>query len=100
MPKVPTPKVPFCPVPVMATAVVLSRCSVPDRVRSIADSGAAGGTHGTGRRARFSMLCGRGQTAYVLAPVAAPGTAHRGVWKTLTGHQPLSLHIGQDGHGD
>jgi hypothetical protein len=37
----------------MAVAVVLARCSAPQRVRSIADLGAVGGTHNTGCRARF-----------------------------------------------
>jgi hypothetical protein len=40
---------------------VLARCSAPERVRSIADSGAVGCTHSTGCRARFSMLCSRGR---------------------------------------
>src|ERR1035437_6491811 len=43
----------------MAVAVVLARCSAPERARSIADSGAIGGTHSTGCRARFSMFSGR-----------------------------------------
>ena len=50
---------PFCAAVRMAVAVVLARCSAPERVRSIADSGAVGGTHGTGCRARFSMFSGR-----------------------------------------
>jgi hypothetical protein len=45
----------------MATAVVLARRSVPERVRLIADSGAVGGTQGTGCRQRFCMLCSRGR---------------------------------------
>ncbi len=40
-------------------AVVLERRSAPERVRSIADSGAVGRTHSTGCRARFSMCFGR-----------------------------------------
>src|ERR1035437_2899796 len=39
--------------------VVLARCSAPERVRLIADSTAVGGTHRTGCRERFSMLCTR-----------------------------------------
>ena len=45
-----TPEVPFCAAVMMAVAVVLARCSAPVRVRSIADSGAVGGTHSTGCR--------------------------------------------------
>jgi len=52
--------VPFCASARMATAVVLARRSVPERVRLIADSGAVGGTHSTGCRARFCVLCSRG----------------------------------------
>ena len=42
-------------------AVVLARCSAPERVSLIAGSGAVGGTHGTGCRERSSMLCSRGR---------------------------------------
>ena len=45
----------------MATAVDLARCSAPERVRSIADSSAAGGIHGTGSRVRLCILCSRGR---------------------------------------
>jgi hypothetical protein len=37
----------------------LARCSAPGRVRSIADSDSVGGTHSTGCRVRFCMLCSR-----------------------------------------
>jgi hypothetical protein len=62
----------------MATAVLLERCSAPERVRSITDSGAVGSTHGTGSRARFSNALQSRQVASVLAPVAAHGTARLG----------------------
>jgi hypothetical protein len=42
-------------------AVVLARCSAPEWVRLIADSGAVGGTHSTGYQERFSILCSRGR---------------------------------------
>jgi hypothetical protein len=45
--------VPFCAVGWMAMPVVLARRSVVGRRREIADSGAFGGTHSTGCRARF-----------------------------------------------
>jgi len=51
--------VPFCAAVRMAVAVVLARCSAPGRVRSIADSGAVGGTHSTGCRMWFDGLQSR-----------------------------------------
>ena len=59
-------------------AVVLARCSAPERVRSIADSGAVGGTHSTGCGAPFSMFSGRGRWPPCLLLLHAPGTAPRG----------------------
>jgi hypothetical protein len=53
--------VPFCAAAMRATLVVLARRSAFKRVWSIADSGAVGGTHSTGYRERFSMLCSRGR---------------------------------------
>ena len=55
------PDVPFCTALRRPAAVVLARCSAPERVRLIADSGAVGGTHSTGCRERFYMLCSRGR---------------------------------------
>jgi hypothetical protein len=54
-----TPDVPFCAALRRPAAVVLARCSAPERVRLIPDSGAVGGTHSTGCQARFSMRCSR-----------------------------------------
>jgi len=42
-----TPEVPFCAALRRPVVVVLARCSAPERVRLIADSGAVGGTHST-----------------------------------------------------
>ena len=53
-------------------AVVLARCSAPERVRLIADSSTAGSTHSTGCRERFSMLCSRGRRPPCLLELHAP----------------------------
>jgi hypothetical protein len=74
--------VPFGAAVWRATVAVLSRCSVLGRVRSVSGSGAAGAAHSTDCRERFCCSLQSGQAASVLAPVAAPGTAHVGVWKT------------------
>jgi hypothetical protein len=50
-----TTDVPFCAAARVAT-VVLVRRSAPERVWSIADSGAAGGTHSIGCRVRLCTL--------------------------------------------
>ena len=55
-------------------AIVLARCSAPERVRLIADSGAVGGTHSTGCRERFSMLCSRGRRPPCSLRLLRPGT--------------------------
>jgi len=73
--------VPFCAAGKVAMTVVLARYSAHEGVRSIADSSAAGGIHGTGSRVRFRMLFGRRWRPPALAPVAAPLPAHVGVWK-------------------
>src|ERR1035437_10576430 len=41
LPDASTPEVPFCALPVMATIVVLARCSAPDRVQSAATAALA-----------------------------------------------------------
>jgi hypothetical protein len=48
LPTASAPEVPFCTGPVLVTAVVLARYSVPEWVRSIDDSGAVGGADSTG----------------------------------------------------
>jgi hypothetical protein len=53
----------------------LTRCSAPERMRSIADSRAVGGTHNTGCRARFSMFSSRGRRPPCLLLLHALGTA-------------------------
>jgi hypothetical protein len=75
LPPASAPDVPFCAVATRATVVVLARCSAPNRVRSIADSGAVGATCSTICQVRFSMPCSRDRRPPVLALVAAPGTA-------------------------
>jgi len=72
----------------MAMPVVLARRSVVGRRHEIADSGAFGGTHSTGCRARFWVRCGPAQAASVLGPVAAPATAQLG--HPLCRHAPGS----------
>jgi hypothetical protein len=64
--------VPFCAAAMVVAAVVLARCSAPERVRLIADSGAVGGTHSTGYRERFSMLCSRGRRPPCLLRLLRP----------------------------
>ncbi len=76
----------------MAMAIVLARCSTPERVRSIADSGAVGSTHSTGCRARFRMFCSRGRrppcllqiadSRPLLAEAARSVARHGGGWMT------------------
>jgi hypothetical protein len=79
LPLASTPDVPFCAAATMATAVVLARCSAPERIWSIGDLG--------GSAARRALAAERGpvslrpgQAASVLAPVASPGTARPDVW--------------------
>jgi hypothetical protein len=67
--------VPFCAAVGMAPAVVLSRYSVPEWVRSIDDSGAVGGAHSTGCRTQFRVQRQPQQVTSLLAPVTAPGMA-------------------------
>jgi hypothetical protein len=61
-------------------AVVLARCSAPEWVRLIADSGAVGGTHSTGCRKRFSIALQSGQAASVLAPVPPCDLGVKNAW--------------------
>ena len=85
-----TPEVPFRAAVWRATVAVLSRCSVLGRVRSVSGSGAAGAVHSTDCRGRFCCSLQSGQAASVLAPVAAPGTAH-GVWGMDGSRRPTSI---------
>ena len=64
--------VPFCAEVWSATVVILARCSAPGRVCLIADSNAVGGTHSTGCRERFSMLCSRGRRPPCLLRLLRP----------------------------
>jgi hypothetical protein len=70
-----TPEVPICAAGWMAMAVNLARCSAPGRVCSIADSRTVDGTHSTGYRDRFSMLCSRGRRPPCLLRLLRPGTS-------------------------
>ena len=73
----------------MATAVDLARCSAPERVRSIADSGAVGGTHNTGCRARFcSFAVGAGGLRACSGCCAPNGT-----YVTVCGDAVRSLQL-------
>jgi hypothetical protein len=54
------------------------RCSAPDRVCSIADSDAVGGTHSTGCRGPFYISCGRAERPPCLLLLHAPGSNPRG----------------------
>ncbi len=77
---------PFCAAARMAATVVLAHCSAPERVRLIADSGAVGGTHSTGCRERFSMLCSRGRRPRALRLLRP----ERHEWGTPTGAESCS----------
>ena len=79
LPSASKPDVPFCAAAKIAMAVVLARCSAHEGVRSMADSGAAGGTYGTGCRARFCTRCSRGRRPPCLLLLLRP--AHVGVWR-------------------
>src|SRR5450759_4488457 len=90
----------------MATAVVLARCSAPERMRSIADSRAVGGTHNTGCRARFSMFSSRGRRPPCLLLLHAPGTTGAPEspsardWRMSTGlGQPMIEVVGENEEG-
>ena len=56
----------------MAKTVVLARCSAPERVHLIADSGVLGGIHSTGCLVRFSMSCCRGSRTPCLLLLLRP----------------------------
>ena len=73
------PDVPFCAGGWMAMPVVLARRSVVGRRREIADSGASGGTHSTGCRARFWVRCGQRRRPPCLLPLLRP-QRHFGAW--------------------
>ncbi len=55
-----TPDVPFCAAARMATAVVMARCSAPERVRSIADYGRFGEEPRDSVGPSFCAALGRG----------------------------------------
>src|SRR5665213_3121373 len=74
LPSASAPDVPFCAAARMAMAVILARRSVPEWVRSIADSGAGGATCSTGCQARFSMRCSRDRWPPCLLLLHTPGT--------------------------
>jgi hypothetical protein len=75
--------VPFCAAAMVVAAVVLARCSAPERVRLIADSGAVGGTHSAGYRERLSMLCSRGRRPPCLLRLLRPCNNTSGAGPTL-----------------